>query len=107
MPGVGHLYAEDINRGWLVMAIYWTGVAITHNGRTDTVGKVGGAMLLGGLVFSVVDAGNAARRYNARVAKLRAASGEDSVRFARLRAASPRVARAPERDSTRAAALRR
>lgn len=79
VPGVGHLYAEDINRGWLIMAIYWTGVAITHNGRTDNVGKVGGVMLLGGLVFSVADAGNAARRYNRRTAKLREAARADTL----------------------------
>lgn len=80
VPGVGHLYAEDINRGWLIMAVYWTGVAITHNGRTDAVGKVGGAMLVGGLVYSVVDAGRAARRHNARIAKLKnAASGSGAT----------------------------
>lgn len=95
VPGVGHLYAEDINRGWLVMAVYWTGVAITHNGRTDNIGKVGGVMLLGGLVFSVVDAANAARRYNTRMAKLRAAAREDSVTGARLRPTAAHGASAP------------
>ncbi len=73
-PGVGHLYAGEVNRGWLIGAIYWTGVAMTHNGRTDGVGKVGGVLLVGGLIAGVVDGANAARRYNARMAKRREAS---------------------------------
>lgn len=72
VPGVGHLYAGEINRGWLIGAIYWTGVAMGGTGRrTDGVGKAGGVLLVGGLIAGVVDGAYAARRYNARMAKLR------------------------------------
>ncbi|MCC6928721.1 MAG: hypothetical protein IT359_07000 [Gemmatimonadaceae bacterium] len=66
VPGVGHLYAGEVNRGWLLMAAYWTGYLMVRGGRTDTVGKVGGVVVVGGWLFSVVDGANAARRYNAR-----------------------------------------
>ncbi len=73
-PGVGHLYAGEINRGWLIIALYTTGYILNHDGRTDTRGKVGGVLLIGGAIAGVVDGAYAARRYNARMAKLRAAA---------------------------------
>lgn len=79
VPGVGHLYAEDLNRGWLIILLYSVGAGISMSGRTDNVGKVGGALAVGGFLFSVIDAGNAARRYNSRMAKLRAAAGADTL----------------------------
>ncbi len=89
LPGVGHLYAEELNRGWLIILLYGVGAGISMNGRTDTVGKVGGALAIGGFLFSVIDAGKAARRYNARLAKERASVPGDTLRspaaFARTR----------------------
>ncbi|MFN8668692.1 MAG: hypothetical protein U0164_16045 [Gemmatimonadaceae bacterium] len=89
MPGVGHIYAGEINRGWLLMAAYWTGYFIIRGGRTDTVGKVGGVMVVGGWLFGVVDGANAARRTNARLRRLRATTAPSDTTSARDEAAIP------------------
>lgn len=82
-PGVGHLYAGEINRGWLIIALYTTGYVLNHDGRTDTRGKVGGVLLVGGVIAGVVDGASAARRYNARNAKLRAAARDSAAHHPR------------------------
>ncbi len=66
LPGGGHWYAKENNRGWIVAIVYFTGVAITYGGRTDTVGKIGGVAAVGAWTFGVVDGALAARRYNKR-----------------------------------------
>jgi len=67
LPGSAHWYAGESNRGWLVAAIYWTGVAISFNGRTDRTGKIGGAAFLGAYGFSIIDGIGAVQRYNRRL----------------------------------------
>ncbi len=93
VPGVGHLYAEDLNRGWLIILLYSVGAGISMSGRTDTVGKIGGTLAVGGFLFSIIDAGKAARRYNERLAKERDAAPADTLRSAApadtLRSAAP------------------
>jgi len=89
MPGVGHLYAGEVNRGWLLMAAYWTGYFMVRGGRTDTVGKLGGAMVVGGWLFGVVDGANAARRTNARLRRSRATGAPSDTATARDGAPSP------------------
>lgn len=72
-PGAGHWYAGEVNRGWLISAVYFTAVAIGGNGRrTDAWGKVAGVTMVGGLVAGIVDGSNAARRTNARIDRERA-----------------------------------
>lgn len=89
MPGVGHLYAGEVNRGWLLMAAYWTGYFMMRGGRTDTVGKVGGVVVVGGWLFGVVDGANAARRTNARLRRSRATGVPSDTAAARDGATSP------------------
>lgn len=89
MPGVGHIYAGEINRGWLLLAAYWTGYLMIRGGRTDTVGKVGGVMVVGGWLFGVVDGANAARRTNVRLRRLRATTAPSDTASARDGAAIP------------------
>ncbi|HEX4935673.1 MAG TPA: hypothetical protein VFV33_20980 [Gemmatimonadaceae bacterium] len=71
VPGAGHWYAGEVNRGWLIAATYWTGVALSHGGRTDAVGKVGGVLVVGGLLAGIVDGAGAARRHNDRLRRQR------------------------------------
>lgn len=72
-PGAGHWYAGEVNRGWLITAVYFTAVAIGGNGRrTDAWGKVAGVAMVGGLVAGIVDGSNAARRTNDRIDRERA-----------------------------------
>lgn len=66
LPGAGHWYAKENNRGWLVAAVYFTGFLVTYSGRTDDVGKVGGVALVGAWTFAVIDGALAAKRYNRR-----------------------------------------
>ncbi len=72
-PGAGHWYAGEVNRGWLIVTVYFTAVAIGGNGRrTDAWGKVAGVTMVGGLVAGIVDGSNAARRTNDRIDRERA-----------------------------------
>ena len=66
LPGSGHWYAQENGRGWLIATVYFVGAAISWNGHTDIVGKVGGAMALGAIGVSVIDGSRAAGRYNGR-----------------------------------------
>lgn len=75
LPGVGHLYAGETTRGWLLMAVYTTGYAVVHGGRTDRVGKVGGVLAVGAFLTSLIDAPRAARARNGRVRRARALTG--------------------------------
>lgn len=74
-PGVGHLYARDLNRGWLLLTTYAAGVLLVQGGRTDGWGKTGGVLVVGTLLTSVIDAPRAARAHNYRVRRVRATQG--------------------------------
>lgn len=67
LPGAGHWYAGEPGRGFVIAAVYWSGVAVVAGGRTDTVGHIGGAALIGALGASVIDGVLAVGRHNARI----------------------------------------
>ena len=67
LPGAGHWYAGEPGRGFVVAAVYWSGVAVVAGGRTDRVGHIGGAAVIGALGASVIDGVLAVRRHNARL----------------------------------------
>jgi hypothetical protein len=79
LPGSGHWYAEEHGRGWLIAALYWTGVALVHGGRTDELGVVGGVLVLGGWGYAIADGASAATRYNRRTQRSGVGVGSDCL----------------------------
>ena len=65
-PGSAHWYAGERDRGALVAMVYVAGYAVIHDGRTDRVGQVFGAMTIGAVAFSVIDGVRAVKRFNRR-----------------------------------------
>lgn len=80
VPGSGHWYAGEAGRGTLIAIVYWSGVAVVAGGRTDRVGHIGGAALLGALGVSVIDGARAAARFNQRTERSRRTTPSDTVR---------------------------
>lgn len=67
LPGAGHWNAGEPGRGFVIAAVYWSGVAVVAGGRTDTIGHIGGAALIGALGASVIDGVLAVGRHNTRL----------------------------------------
>jgi hypothetical protein len=70
VPGLGHLYAGEPVRALLVSGVWFGSGLVAFSSSNTTVTGLGGVVLIGTSVFSVVDAVRAADRFNRRHARL-------------------------------------
>ena len=64
LPGAGHLYAEDRPTGVVLMALFGSAVALGIGGENTTSGPLALLIGAGPWFYGVIDAHNAAARYN-------------------------------------------
>jgi hypothetical protein len=64
LPGAGHVYAEDRPTGVVLMALFGAAVALGIGGENTTSGPLALLIAAGPWFYGVIDAHNAAARYN-------------------------------------------
>ena len=64
LPGLGHLYAEDRPTGVVLMTLFAGAVALGIGGENATAGPLALLIGAGPWFYGVIDAHNAAARYN-------------------------------------------
>lgn len=84
LPGAGHFYAHENNRGWAHLIIHAATAPVVYSGRTDRTGKIVGAIFLANYVLNLVDAPGAVKRYNRRLTITAPPPGRDAAPTLRL-----------------------
>jgi hypothetical protein len=64
LPGIGHVYAGEYRTGTVLIALFASGIALGASGENSTSGLTALLIGAGPWWYGVIDAHNAAARYN-------------------------------------------